>query len=151
MKTSILTIFLILYTVSISVAEVPWEQQIGENSQRIMQLEGDLVEMRDELQALRNQISSNPPTQLSSDQIIGKWSCTNNLFTHTIFFESNGQIIQQEAVLGDARVGSWARAGEGQIVLSEVLILHTEFESQDELLIENLNTKAAWRCSRIVE
>lgn len=151
MKATILTIILILYAVSISVAEVPWEQQTSENSQRIMQLEEDLAEMRDELQALRNQISSDPPAQMLSDPIVGKWSCTNNLFTYDIFFEPNGQMVQQEAVLGNTRVTSWARVGEDQIVLSEGMRLHTEFESQDEFSVENLKSKAVWRCSRIVE
>ncbi len=149
MKTIIVSCVLILLFNTITVAESDLDQQVRDNRNRIQQLENDLSEMQDALQDLRNQLSSSPPTPPSGDPLIGKWNCTNNLYNYEIYFASNGRVVQQEAVLGSTRMNNWTRAGKDQIIFADGFRLRTEFESNNELSVVNINTNTTWKCLRI--
>jgi hypothetical protein len=151
MKVIIFCCALLLLLNTFSTAEIGLNQQVQNNQKRIDQLEDDLAEMLVELQDIRNQLVFSSPTQTSVDPLVGKWRCTNNLYSYNVFFSSNGRVVQEEAVLGNTKVNNWTRVGDEQIVFADGFLLRTEFESENELSIENINTNMVWKCLSIDE
>ena len=143
-------LFLLLFN-SFSAAETGLEQQVQNNQMRIDQLEDDLADMQVELQDLRNQLASSTPPRTSTDPLVGKWNCSNNLYGYEIYFSPDGRVVQQEAVLGNTKVNNWVRVGDDQIIFADGFRLRTEFESDNEFSIENIKTNTAWKCIKIDE
>lgn len=56
-----------------------------------------------------------------------------------------------QVVRGNVRVNNWTKVGEHQIVFADGLRLRTEFHSPGDFSVENLKSKAVWKCSRIDE
>ena len=123
---------------------------VEDNQIRIQRLERTVDDLQSQIRDLQDQLaaSGTGAANASSDPIIGSWECTNNVFNYTIFFESNGQVVQQEPTFGNARNTNWSRLNETEIAIAGHVVLRTDFYSDDSVAMTDVRNNTTWECDR---
>lgn len=147
MRNLTLSIVLILFFSVTGHAADSLEVQLQNQAERITQLENRLEELEHSLRA--GQLTTEIPEQPPSDDLIGKWDCTDGAYRTEIYFEQGGRMLQKEAFLGTTKNNRWTRVGTNKLSLPGGESFKLDFYSRNQLTVEDTNTRSIWTCDRL--
>ena len=146
MKATLLTIFVSCLLLAPSYAESDLEERVTRLEEQVRQL---YEQLGSRPRAQQPYVS--PETRSSSDPLIGRWFCSDGSFSTEIFFEASGRMLQKEPVLGKTGTSRWYRMSKNKISTAGGASFNIEFESENQLSVQEPNTRTSWDCDRILE
>jgi hypothetical protein len=126
------------------------QRQLEQQSQRLDRLEAAVQELQSQAAEAspRRSPAGTLPKNLS-DPLVGTWECTNKVFTYNITFFVDGLLLQESTTLGPMREVSWTRLSTDEILLSGGIKLRTSLSADDQMIAENLASRAKWDCRKL--
>ena len=121
------------------------QQQLELQNQRLDRLEAAVQELQSQAAAASPRRSPAETLQKNlSDPLVGTWECTNKVFTYNITFFVDGLLLQESTTLGPMREVSWTRLSTDEILLTGGIKLRTSLSADDQMIAENLASRAKW-------
>ncbi len=143
MKSIILTIFLAGLLCAPALAASDLEERVSRLEEQVRDLY-NLLETRP-------QQTTASGRSTATDPLVGRWFCSNGAFSSEVFFQPGGQLVQQEPVLGNTNAGRWTRMAEDRISIVGGPNFTLSFDSEDQVTIEETNSRSSWDCERVRE
>ena len=124
--------------------------QLEQQNQRIDRLEADVKTLQSQLlEAQQGRLPARAVQHNLHDPLIGVWQCTNQVFTYDMTFFADGLLLQESTTLGPMRELSWTRVGTDEILLTGGVKLRTSLSAADQMIAENLASRAKWACRKL--
>ena len=126
------------------------QRQLEQQSQRLDRLEAAVRELQAQGAETSPRRSGAGALQKNlSDPLVGTWECTNKVFTYNMTFFADGLLLQESTTLGPMREVSWTRLSTDEILLTGGIKLRTSLSADDQMIAENLASRAKWDCRKL--